>query len=149
MSRDVAATSCTVISAQSLDFFQQKDVGRLGHRDGEDALDQKQRQNQCFSRNSLGRIAMTFGSAMRRRDARVGHAIRLRQRLGDLVFRAEAQLDEDFAEQLLVIASPLLVERALQLLRLDQALVKQQLAERFSCGGGNHMSSDQWSMSMQ
>src|SRR6185295_9179032 len=69
---------------------------------------------------------------------RIRHAIRLRQRLGDLILRAEAHLDEDLAQKLLVIAAALFFERALQLFGLDQALVSQQLAKRFSSGGGYH-----------
>jgi hypothetical protein len=62
----------------------------------------------------------------------------LRQRLDDLVFGADAELDEDFAKELLVVAALLLVQRAIKLLGLDQALGEQKLAERFSLERCNH-----------
>jgi hypothetical protein len=73
-----------------------------------------------------------------RADPRVRHAVGLREGLGDLVFGADAQLDEDFAEQLLVVRALLLLERALELLLLDQAASQQELTERFSLDGGDH-----------
>jgi hypothetical protein len=88
---------------------------------------------------------MTLGSAILRADAGVGNAVGLRQRFGDLVLGADAQLDEHFAEQLLVAAAFLFVQRAVQLLLLDEALGQQQLSQRFSFECGDHGKVTAWS----
>jgi hypothetical protein len=49
------------------------------------------------------------------------------------------QLDEDLAQQLLVVRALLLRQRAVELFLLDQAFAQQELAERFSLQGRDHL----------
>ena len=65
-------------------------------------------------------------------------AVGLREGLGNLVFGADAHLDENFAEELLVVGALLLLERALELLGLEKPFVQQELTERFSLKRGDH-----------
>ena len=51
------------------------------------------------------------------------------------------QFDEDFAEQLLMVAPALLFERAVELLGLNDPPVEEQLAERFLLQRRNHSAS--------
>jgi hypothetical protein len=67
-----------------------------------------------------------------RTDARERQAVRERQRLGDLLLGALARLDEDLAEQLLVPAPPLLVERRVEPRLLEHAAADEELPEGLS-----------------
>jgi hypothetical protein len=59
----------------------------------------------------------------------------VRQRFGDLIFGAELHLDEDLAQQLLMAGTLLLFDRAVELFLLNEALVQQDLSERFARRG--------------
>ena len=87
-----------LISAHPLDLFQQKHIGRLGDGDGENALHQKQRQNLMFFQEFLGERGNHLRIGDTRADPRIRHAIRLGQRLGDLVFGAKSQLDQHLTQ---------------------------------------------------
>ena len=85
-----------------------------------------------FFEEFLGQRGDHLGIGDARAHASVGHAIRLGQRLGDLIFRAKSHLDQHFTEQFLMVGALLLLQRALQVLVLDEALVEQQLTQLFS-----------------
>jgi hypothetical protein len=69
----------------------------------------------------------------------VGHAVLGRQALDHLVLGVILQVDEDFAEQLLPPILFLLVQRRLQVVGREIALVDQQAAEASgSENGGFH-----------
>ena len=56
-----------------------------------------------FFEKFLGQRRDHFRIGDARADAGIWHAIRLCQRLGDLIFGAKSQLNENFTEQFLMI----------------------------------------------
>ena len=79
---------------------------------------------------SRGSSATTFGSARRGVNASEGNAIGLRQRLGHLLFGTGLLIDENFAEQFLVLGLSLFVERKIELRAVDEATAQEKLTER-------------------
>ena len=77
-----------------------------------------------------GRITMLrVVSGTLKSDATVCNLTRdASERLGHLLFTAEPQLHQDLTQQLLMVAAPLLFQRALHLLGGHGAAVDQQLA---------------------
>ena len=64
-----------LVAAEALDLLEQEDVGRLGHRDGQHALDQEQRQDLVLFQELLGQDADDLGIG----DARARRARRARR----------------------------------------------------------------------
>jgi len=109
-------------AAEAFDLLHEKDVGRLGNGNGQDSLDKKQGQNLVFFEEFARKNVNDLGIGDARSDAGVGNAVGLGERFDDLVFGAEPKLDENFAQELLVIGSLLFQQRAVEVLRLEEAL---------------------------
>ena len=69
----------------------------------------------------LGQQFNHLGISDFRADAGIRNPIRFGQRFGDLVFTAEAQLDEHFTKEFLMIGTLLLFQGAFQMLLLHDA----------------------------
>ncbi len=102
MSLAVAATICTSQLRQRPDLVDQEQVRRLGDRHREHVAHAEQRQHQVgldvLARQQLDAL----GIAQAGIELGVGDAVLAGQALDDLLLGAELQLDEDFAQQLVL-----------------------------------------------
>ncbi len=124
---------------QPADLVDQEQVRRLGDGDRQHAADQKQRQHEVLfdvlARQNVDDLRIEQPGV----ELGVGHAVFGRQALDHLVLGAVFQLDEDFAQQLLAALLLLPLQRRLQVVGREIALVDQQAAESAgSEGGGVH-----------
>ena len=116
-------------AGQAADFVDQKEVRRLGDRNGERAADAKQREDQIFldifprqdvDDPGVGDAGFQLGER---------NAIDAGQALGDMVLGAVLQVDEDFAKEFAVSLLLLELQGGLQLVHGDITSFHEDISE--------------------
>jgi hypothetical protein len=127
------------------DLVHRDDVGGIGHRQGQAVLEAGQRQHVVLARDVHGDQGQHLGGDRVLLDRHRGQAVFLREHLDQLLFADEAALGEHLAEPLL--RATMLAHRRVQLIRGDQPLGQEDLAEppaaadkpAPSAAGGDHL----------